>query len=48
LENLNKFNFKGRPMKKMWIGCLLAALCVVSVAWSQARGDAAKAVAALE
>ena len=35
-------------MRKMWIGCLLAALSVGSVAWSQTRGDAAKAVAALE
>jgi ketosteroid isomerase-like protein len=40
--------FKERPMRKMWIGCLLAALSVGSVAWSQTRGDAAKAVAALE
>jgi ketosteroid isomerase-like protein len=48
LENLNKFIFNERPMKKMWIGCLLSALCVVSVAWSHTRGDAAKAVAALE
>ena len=32
----------------MWIWCLLAVLSIATVAWSQTRGDAAKAVLALE
>jgi ketosteroid isomerase-like protein len=35
-------------MKKIWIWCLLAALSLVSVAWSQTGGGTEKAVAALE